>query len=86
MSKLILDAARVEAIRKQGGDFVLVELMDARDVLHSLKWRAGALSRLLRGWAQDKGLKLAEPVNAFELLADEALARSEDFLRVVEDR
>ena len=86
VSKLILDAARVEAVRRQGGDFCLTELMDARDVLHSLRWRAGAVSRLLRGWAADKRLTLPEPVNAFEVYADEALARSEDFLRVVEDR
>lgn len=86
VSKLILDAARVAAIRAQGGDFILVELMDARDVLHSLRWRAGAVSRLLRGWAADKRMTLPEPVNAFESIADEALARSEDFLRVVEDR
>lgn len=84
--KLILDAARVDAIRRQGGDFILVELMDARDTLDALKWRAGALSRLLRGWAADKGLKLTEPTSAFEIIADEALEKSEEFMRVVEDR
>lgn len=86
VSKLIVDSARVEAIRAQGGDFILVELLDARDTVEALKWRCAGLSRLLRGWAADRGLKLAEGTNAFELLADEALARSEEFLRVVEDR
>lgn len=84
--KLIVDGARVAAIRAQNGDFCLVELMDSRDFLDSLKWRCIGLSRLLRGWAVDRGLTLAEGTNAFESIADEALARSEDFLRVVEDR
>jgi hypothetical protein len=86
VSRLIVDSARIAAVRAQGGDFILVELMDARDMIDALKWRASGLSRLLRGWAADRGLKLAEGTNAFELLATEALARSEEFLRVVEDR
>ena len=84
VSRLVLDAARVEAIRRAGGDFILTELADARDTLHALKWRCAGLSRLLRGWAADRGLKLSDPDNSFEVLADEALARSEEFLRVVE--
>lgn len=80
LDKIALDLVRSEAIQRQHGDFVLVNLEDARDRLDAAKWRMSGVYKLFEGWARDYSLPLEPSTMPWETLIESELARSRAFL------
>ncbi len=82
VDKMSLDLTRCEAIQRQHGDFVLVNLEDTRDRLDSAKWRATSLHKVFEGWAADQYLPLEASTRPWESLIEKELERSRAFLAI----
>ncbi|HCU68156.1 MAG TPA: hypothetical protein DGF30_02785 [Desulfomicrobium sp.] len=82
IDKRALDVTRCEVIQRQGGDFVLVNLEDARDRLDAAKWRMTALHKVFEGWASDHRLPLEPSTRPWESLIEKELDRSQAFLAI----
>ena len=82
IDKRALDVTRCEVIQRQGGDFVLVNLEDARDRCDAAKWRMTALHKIFSGWAADQYLPLPASTRPWESLIEKELDRSQAFLNI----
>ena len=82
IDKRALDVTRCEVIQRQHGDFVLVNLEDARDRCDAAKWRMTSLFKVFAGWAADQYLPLEPSTRPWENLIEKELDRSQAFLNI----